>query len=115
MKKDIVKIDDNTLELHASFDERLGHERRLRFYIQDAIEYVSSFFSNGVEFENVESPNTISNYRQPYSVVWRFKINPSKKSAEVISKEVLEEVTPKEESLIEIPIAHEPTKKKKEK
>lgn len=67
--------------VRASMIPRVSTERKLRFYVEDAKEYVLKTFPNIGEIiaDDLSNSITISNYNEPYSGEWCFLVeDPSK-------------------------------------
>lgn len=66
---------DGRIEVTCSFGEKLGIQRNVRFYCDNALEYVKKEFPD-LEIEVDESCRSliISNYREPLTGTWIFYI-----------------------------------------
>jgi hypothetical protein len=71
-----IKRKSGVITVTASMIPRISLERRLRFYVEDAIEAVKKKFPNIGDLVADENSNgvTISNYREPHSGEWIFYI-----------------------------------------
>ena len=75
MIKTAIKNHD-VIEVTAKFDQRVLSERRLRYYMQDALAFAKESFPNETFLESLPGHiPVISNYSEPFQTVWCFKIH----------------------------------------
>ena len=75
MIKSVFK-NGSILEVTVKFEPRVLHERRVRFYTQDALEFVKQSYPDEKIVETMAGSQTatLSNYAEPYQGVWQFRI-----------------------------------------
>jgi hypothetical protein len=72
-----IKIENKhgTVKVSAYFEQRVGHQRRVRFYCQDALEYAKKYFPQLKLNPDEDSlVLTISNYKEPLAGTWKFHL-----------------------------------------
>lgn len=64
------------IEVSANFEQRVGHQKRVRFYPQNALEYAKKHFPDKtLTIDESCTSLTISNYREPLAGTWLFSID----------------------------------------
>ena len=74
MIKTTIKNYD-VIEVTAKFESRVLQERRLRFYMQDALAFAKESFPDETFLEPLPGQiPVISNYSEPLQTIWLFQI-----------------------------------------
>jgi len=64
------------VEVTARFDPRVGHQKKVRFYWNDAQEKALKEFPDisSMQVDEGSISSVISNYREPYEATWIFHV-----------------------------------------